>query len=69
MLSVIEAGLSTSDVAEQFHISQHWVQTLVALYRASGTYTVVIDLATGEILAEHTIDLERGYQPQRKRPR
>lgn len=34
-----------------------------------GTDTMVIDLATGEILAEHTIDPDRGYQPQRKRPR
>jgi transposase InsO family protein len=34
-----------------------------------GADTMVIDLATGELLAEHTIDPDRGYQPQRRRPR
>lgn len=34
-----------------------------------GADTIVIDLSTGEIIAEHTIDPDRGYQPQRKEPR
>ncbi|ASK64604.1 hypothetical protein CFK39_11535 [Brachybacterium avium] len=36
VLSVIEAGMSTNEAAQKFHVSPRWVQILVARYRKGG---------------------------------
>ncbi|GGH45236.1 helix-turn-helix domain-containing protein [Microbacterium album] len=71
---VREQGLTPAEASARFGVSRQWVHTLLTRYDTDGPDGVAprsrapkTRPGTGEIIAEHTIDPTRDYQPQRQR--